>query len=169
MIRYLAISNGVLTQLPQLTDDCWINIAAPFDKAELQSLVHRLNIPLDFLTDSLDVDERSRYEREDDIRLIVINTPIFNESDNENDAIYITIPIGIILVDQYILTISPQANPVLELFLDGKVKGFNPSNRERFVLQIFERTVHTYLSSLKSLNMKRNRICLLYTSPSPRD
>lgn len=158
MIRYLTLSNGVLTEQERPVDGCWINITPPFDKAELQSLAHQFEIPLDFLTDSLDIDERSRYEREDDVRLIVINTPIFNESDNENDAIYITIPIGIILVDQYILTISPQPNPVLELFLDGKVKGFHPQNRERFVLQIFERTVHMYLSSLKSLNMKRNRI-----------
>jgi magnesium transporter len=41
---------------------CWINIEPPFSD-ELEELSDRLNIPLDFFTDPLDIDERSRYER----------------------------------------------------------------------------------------------------------
>ncbi len=57
-----------------------------------------MDIPLDFLTDSLDIDERSRYEREDNANLILINTPFLNDDQKENEAIYITVPIGIIIV-----------------------------------------------------------------------
>jgi len=66
--------------------------------SELESLAAELDIPLDFLTDSLDIDERSRYEREDDAVLILFNTPFLNDSSNEAEAIYITLPIGVVKI-----------------------------------------------------------------------
>lgn len=137
---------------------CWINIAPPFSHTELEALASNLDIPLDFLTDSLDLDERSRYEREEEDRLIVVNTPILNGENHENDAIYITIPIGIILTGEYIVTITPQENPVLNLFLENKKKNFNPENNELFILQIMEQNVFRFLTCLKKLNLERNSI-----------
>lgn len=137
---------------------CWINISPPFSQEELEEIAQRFFIPLDFLTDSLDIDERSRYEKEDDVRLIVVNTPILNESDEENGAIYITVPIGIILTPEYLLTITSFENPVLKVFLDNKVKNFDPSDESLFVIQILEQTVYRFLNCLKKLNLKRNLI-----------
>jgi len=113
---------------------------------------------LDFLTDSLDIDERSRYEKEEEDRLIVLNTPILNDGDDVNDAIYITIPIGIILTGQYIVTITPKENPVLNIFLEDGLKNFNPQNVPLFILQIMEQNVFRFLTCLKQLNLKRNII-----------
>ena len=67
---------------------CWINITPPFSQEELKAVSDKYDVPLDFLTDSLDVDERSRYEREDDLRLIVLNTPILNNKVREDESIY---------------------------------------------------------------------------------
>ncbi len=158
MIRYFAKIDGRLTDLGVSKPPCWINISPPFTNEELNELAQKFNIPLDFLTDSLDIDERSRYEREDDIRLIVLNTPVLNESNLENAAIYITTPIGFILLENYIITISPVENPVLQLFLDNKIKNFNPADKQLFVLQIFEQNVYRFLACLKKLNLKRNLI-----------
>ena len=101
-----------------------IDITPPFDAAEIEKLAQRLHIPLDYLTDSLDIDERSRYEYEDeeDIRLIVVNTPILNEIDKENEAIYITVPIGIIITPEHFITITAFDNPVLKRFRDAESK-----------------------------------------------
>ena len=158
MIRYFTKVNGQLKELEEPQPSCWINISPPFSQEELEELAQQHDIPLDFLTDSLDIDERSRYEREEDVRLIVVNTPILNTSDSENEAIYITVPIGIILTIDYFITITPHDNPVLQLFLDNKVKNFDPSNEERFVLQILEQNVYRFLICLKKLNLKRNLI-----------
>ena len=114
--------------------------------------------PLDFLTDSLDLDERSRYEREEDVRFILLNSPILNEKEDENDAIYITVPIGILITLDAVITISAYDNPVIRMFLDNKVKNFNPSDDKLFVLQIFEQNVYRFLTCLKKLNSKRNLI-----------
>lgn len=158
MVRYYKRLDGRLRELDLIAPGCWVNISPPFNQEELEELAMQFEIPFDFLADSLDIDERSRYEREEEIRLIVINIPHLNEERQENDPVYITIPIGIILTLDYFITISSYENSVLQLFLDGRVKNFNPSNESLFVLQILERTVLRYLNSLKQLNVRRNLI-----------
>ena len=158
MIRYYAKKNSVLTELEGLEPGAWINLTPPFEPGELEDISARIDIPLDFLQDSLDLDERSRYEKEDRCNLIVINTPVINENVKENEAIYKTIPIGIILHTNYIVTISAQQNPVIEKFVNSNVKGFDPGDLEMFTLQIFEQNVYWFLACLKKLNLKRNII-----------
>lgn len=158
MIRYYAKKEGVLRELNEAELNCWVNISPPFTQEELEELAIQFEIPLDFLTDSLDIDERSRYEREEDIRLIVVNTPTLNEIDNENEAIFLTVPIGIVLTLDHLITITAYENPVLQLFLDNKVKNFDPSDDQLFVLQILEQNVYRFLNCLKKLNLKRNLI-----------
>ena len=158
MIRYYTKKSGQLQELNQLDQSCWINISPPFNHEELGDVARQFDIPLDFLTDSLDIDERSRYEREEDVRLIVVNTPILNDIDTENEPIYVTVPIGIILTPDSTITITSHENPVLELFLENKIKNFNPDDENLFVLQILEQNVYRFLSCLKKLNLKRNLI-----------
>ena len=158
MIKYYAKIDREMKELGEPQASCWINISPPFSQEELEQVAHQFEIPLDFLTDSLDIDERSRYEREEDIQLIVVNTPILNDAGTGNEAFYITIPIGIILIPDHVLTITPKINPVLGLFLDNRVKNFNPANEKQFVLQLLEQNVFYFLNCLKKLNLKRNTI-----------
>ena len=158
MIQYFVKEAGKLTTLEGLQPSCWINISPPFTQEELERLTHEMEIPLDFLTDSLDIDERSRYEMEDEIKLIVINAPILNAVEGTNSSMFITVPIGIILTEENIITISSFENPVLQRFLDDKIKNFDPLNKEEFVLRIFEQSVYRYLICLKDLNIRRNLI-----------
>ena len=134
----------------------WLHVTAPLDNTELEYIATQENVPLDFLTDSLDIDERSRFEREEEVKLIVINVPIINTDEKESDALYITAPIGIILKEERIITITAVENAVIEKFLNNRVKNFDPDNQQRFVLQIFEQTVYQFLDVLKKLNLKRN-------------
>ncbi len=158
MVRYYTKEDGRLKELETPEVSCWINISPPYSHEELEKIANEFDFPLDFLTDSLDIDERSRYEREEDIRLIVVNTPVLNEIEEINSAIYVTVPIGIILTLDCIITITAYQNPVLERFLEDKVKNFDPSNESQFVLQIFEQNVFRFLNCLKKLNRKRNLI-----------
>lgn len=158
MIRYYAKDNSQLIELETSRPGCWINVSPPFKQGELETLSTELQAPLDFLTDSLDIDERSRYEREDEARLILINTPILNEIDKENEAIYITSPIGIVLTDDHVTTISGIDNPIIQKFLEDRVRYFQPEDEQLFVLQIFEQNVIRFLDCIKKLNSKRNLI-----------
>ncbi len=152
--------DGQIEKVDNPEQDCWINIYPPFNHKNLEDICSKLDVPIDFLQDSLDIDERSRFEVEDDVKLIVLNTPIINESELEegNEAIYITIPVGIILLKNMILTISSFENPVIESFLNKRVKNFDPTNRSHFILQIFDRSVYYFLHYLKQINNRRHII-----------
>ncbi len=158
MIKYYEKIGPQLSSKENLEQCVWINVEPDTPLNEIEELANRLEIPLDFLTDSLDINERSRYEREDNDLLILINTPYLNDSENESEAIYITIPIGIVLTTNHIVTISPRENPVVNKFLEGRVKNFNPQDRKLFVLQILEENVKGFLQSLNKLNLRRNLI-----------
>ena len=159
MVRYYTRSEeDKLKEVAQPTPGCWVNISPPFSQEELEETAQYFEIPLDFLTDSLDVDERPRYEIEDDIRLILVNTPVLNEAEDENDAIYITVPIGIILAYDAVITITVFENPILQRFLENKIKNLDPADPTLFVLQLLEHNVYRFLTCLKKLDLKRNLI-----------
>ena len=158
MIRYYQKEGKGLKELDVPEFGCWINVCPPFKDNELETFAAKHKIPLDFIMDSLDIDERSRYEKEDDVKLILVNTPIRNLNANDNQAFYITQPIGIISTPDYIITVSAADNMVLSKFLEGKVKNWYTNDDKGFVLKIFELTVLDYLRCLKQLNAKRNAI-----------
>lgn len=156
MIQYYQSIKDKVTEVNELKKDCWINISPPFNSKNLRMLSEQLEIPIDYLTDSLDIDERSRFEEEDNVKLIVTKTTILNANSEEGEIPYITIPIGIILVKDVVITICSYKNPVLDHFLNNISKNINLSDKGRFVLQIFDRNVHYFLSHLKDLNNKLN-------------
>ena len=143
MVSYYLKEGRKLKELVDPKTGAWINITPPFTIEELETYANEFQIPLDFLTDSLDIDERSRYEIEEDVKLILVNTPILNNTESENDPIYTTAPIGIILTPENIITISPFESPVLNQFIEGKIRSFNIELEEsEFVLQILEQNVY---------------------------
>ena len=161
MIRYYIREKRRLIELQEPEPGCWINLTPPFGPDELEDFARQLAFDPVFLTDSLDLDERARYERDEDIRFILINTPVLNkelQEEGNNEAIYITMPIGIILTIEHVITVSAIETPVIETFLDNKVRNFDPTDEKRFVLQILEQNVYRFLSCLKKLNLRRNRI-----------
>ncbi len=159
MIRYYTREKRKLRELTDAEPGCWVNLTPPFAPDELEDFAHRFEFDPVFLTDSLDLDERARYERDEDVRFILLNTPVSNENaGHENEAIFVTVPIGVVLTIEHVITISAFETPVLERFLDNKVRNFNPSDEKRFVLQMLEQNVYHFLACLKSLNLRRNRI-----------
>ncbi len=117
-----------------------------------------MEIPIDFLKDSLDIDERSRYEEEDNTRLIVIKTPTENNSFNESDAFYITIPICIILTNQQkIVTVNSFENAAIKKFLNS-FQNRKPDKLNLMVLKIFEKVTTNFQEYLKEINIRRNSL-----------
>jgi magnesium transporter len=158
MVQYYYKSNGLLKEVTAQEPFTWVNLHPPFETQELEAIAEEFNIPLDFLTDPLDINERSRYEKEDDVRLIVLNTPILNKFDQENESVYITVPIGIVWNAHWIITISSFENPVLNQIKNNRIKNIDPANLPHFILKIFEHNVYRFLNCLKKLNLKRNII-----------
>lgn len=160
MIQYISKKTGKLTYQDNWEEGVWINLFPPHNKEDLTELSERFAIPLDFLTDPLDIEERARYEWEDDVRLIVMNIPYKEEDESEDEefSFYRTIPLGLVLTPTNVITISSKENNVIEKFLDDNVRNFDPANIPHFVLKIIEQTALWYLEYLKRLNYKRNHL-----------
>jgi magnesium transporter len=119
MVQYFKIIDHQTIAIDKPSEGTWVNVLPPLKQEEFSDLSDALDIPIDFLKDSLDIDERSRYELYDDVKLIVIKTPTENNSFNESDAFYITIPICIILTNGQIVTVNSFENEAIKKFLNS--------------------------------------------------
>ena len=155
MIQYFKNINQQTIAIEKPENGAWVNVVPPLKQEEFSELSSSLDIPIDFLTDSLDIDERSRFEEDDNVKLIVIKTPTENNSFNESDAYYITIPICIILTHNQIVTVNSFDNPAIKKFLDT-FQNRHPDKRNMMVLKIFEKITQAYMLYLKEINQRRN-------------
>lgn len=155
MIQYFKNSGGQTIEIDKPENGVWVNILPPLKQEEFADLSETLDIPIDFLTDSLDIDERSRYETSDNVKLIVLNTPAENNSFNESDAHYITIPICVILTHGQIVTVNSFENGAIKKFLNT-FKNRNPDKKNMMVLKVFEKVVQNFMEYLKEANQRRN-------------
>jgi magnesium transporter len=157
MIKYFKNIDARTVEIETPENGAWVNITPPLKQSEFEHLSEELEIPLDFLMDSMDIDEKSRYELEDNVKLIVIKTPAGNASINESDAYYITIPIVIILTHNQILTVNSFDNAAINRFLDT-FHNRHPEKRAMMVLKIFEKVTMNFLDYLKEINQLRNTL-----------
>jgi len=155
MIQFFKNINHQTVEVDRPGDGTWVNILPPLKQLEFSHLSDELSIPLDFLTDSLDIDERARFEEEDNVKLIVIKTPTENNSFNESDAYYITIPICIILTHTQIVTVNSFENGAIKKFLNT-FQNRHPDKKNMMVLKIFEKITQTFMEFLKEINQRRN-------------
>jgi magnesium transporter len=155
LIQYFKNINHQTIAVDKPEDGVWVNVLPPLRQEEFSGLAAELDIPIDFLTDSLDIDERSRFEEDDNVRLIVIKTPTENNSFNESDAYYITIPICIILTHNQIVTVNSFENPAIKKFLNS-FQNRHPDKKSMMVLKIIEKIVQNFLEYLKQINQQRN-------------
>lgn len=155
MIQYFKNVEHQTIAIDKPEAGAWINVLPPLKQEEFNDLSESLEIPIDFLKDSLDIDERSRYEIDDNVKLIVIKTPTENNSFNDSDAYYITIPICIILTHNQIVTVNSFENEAIKKFLNT-FQNRHPDKKNMMVLKIFEKIVTNFLEYLKEINQRRN-------------
>jgi len=155
MIQYFKILDQQTVEIDKPEIGSWVNVLPPLKQEEFTELSETLEIPIDFLKDSLDIDERSRYEIDANVKLIVIKTPTENNSFNESDAFYITIPICIILTHNQIVTVNSFENEAIKKFLNTFQKR-HPDKKSMMVLKIFEKITTNFQDHLKEINQRRN-------------
>jgi len=138
-----------LREIQTFEKDCWVNIINP-TKDELERITKELHVPLDFLTDPLDIDERARIESEDNVILSVLRIPQFEGTDAEIP--FTTIPLGIIFCNEMLITICSQETVIVSDFITGSEKNFSTTKGTRFLFRIYLKTALLYLKYLKEIN-----------------
>jgi magnesium transporter len=150
MITFYRNTDTGLSVLSQPILNCWINVVDPTPE-EINQLKD-LGIPQDYITYALDRDERSRTERENGDLLIIIRTPYFQGI--SADVPYTTIPMGIILSHQYIVTVCKHDNDVLHEFCSGRMKDLSTAKRNRFILRVLLATANKFLFCLRDITRR---------------
>ena len=148
MVNIFKTAEHGLSMLTEPVDGCWINAINP--TGEEINWLQGLGIPQDYIIYPLDVDERSRTERENGELLIVLRIPHYNGP--TADIPYTTLPLGIILSDRFLVTVCKNENDLLKEFTSGKVKNLATGKRLRFVLRLLLSTATRYLAHLREIN-----------------
>lgn len=149
MIRYYKSINLKLEKLNEYERSCWINLTEPTSN-EIDEICELLELDRDVITAALDDEESSRIEYDEDYTLILIDIP-FDMSDSRTSN-YITIPLGIILAKDSIITICSKQTRIMNDFIVGHVKDFYTFMRTRFILQVLYRNANYYLLYLRRIN-----------------
>ncbi len=155
MISYWQIIKNGLLPLQTFIQGGVINAAAPTTE-ELNVLKTTFSISEDFLTDIMDIDERSRMEYEDGRLYIILRVPFYNP---ENGVPYATMPVGVVLSDEAFIVICQQNNDVLtEVFGRGIKKSIDFQNKIEFLFYLINHSTSTFLKYLKAINTETNII-----------
>jgi magnesium transporter len=153
---YLTNVDGLLQETTEFSHGCWVNLVSPTEQ-EICLVANKLQIPLDFLKDPLDEEERSRIEKDEGIILIIVNIPLVSKDENDI-PIYDTIPLGMIITDNCFITVCLKDNPIFHMFAQNKVKNFFTYKKTRFSFQILYVMATSFLRYLKQISKKTDAI-----------
>ena len=155
VIRYYKTVGNKVEKIQSIEEGCWVNCVKPTD-SEINYILNTCNVNPEFIRASLDEEESSRIDREEENSLIIIDNPVVNKSGK--NLTYYTTPLSIIITPHNIITISLKETHVLEEFEESLIKNTNINDKNRFVLQIMLRVAGKYLKYLKQINKITERV-----------
>jgi magnesium transporter len=149
MLTILKTTENALVSIPQVADGAWVHVVNPTPEEVEQT--YGLGIPRDFITYPLDLDERPRTEKEAGATLLLLRTPYYQGE--TQDIPFTTIPLGIILCNDFIITISKYKIPLLDSVAQ-KGRYFSTNKRNQFILNILLAIANEYLAAVRTINKK---------------
>ncbi|MDF2548714.1 MAG: Mg2 transporter protein CorA family protein [Anaerosolibacter sp.] len=144
-----------LRSLEIIEEGVWINLVNPTE-SEVELVSDRLRVDSSYIKAALDEEERARIEIDNGCILILVDVPIVEKT--ENSQMFSTIPLGIILYGDNIITVCTKELSILRDFIMGHVKSFFTFKKTRFILQILYKNATCYLQYLKQIDRMSNRI-----------
>lgn len=148
MLRvYLTVENGQVIQNTEICPKAWLSLINPTEE-EIQMVSEETGITRDFLKDPLDDEERPRIEVETGQTIIIIKVPVVR--DERGAETYDTIPLGIIVTKDYLVTVCLDDHPIFLQLL--KMPVLYTFKKTRFILLILIKTATLYLNYLRILD-----------------
>ena len=131
--------------IEDLEKGCWIDVVAPTTE-ELDVITEATHISRDFLTAALDREEKARTEIDEEQLLVVIDIPFFRSNKD-----YDTMPLGIIVTKDVIVTVCLESNAVTSGFNAKTYKMFSTFKKTRFLFQILYKSATLYLKYIRNI------------------
>lgn len=143
---YKTTENG-LEKLEAIANGVWVNVVDPTPE-EMEKLVD-WGMEMDYINYSLDQDEMARMERDEDYTFILLRIPIHQP---DSDIPYNTVPLGIMILGNKIITVCRYDSDVFKPLTNGKHRFMKTGKRYRLTLYIFLETAARYLNLLREIN-----------------
>jgi magnesium transporter len=150
MITVMKSTDNGLQTMEQPVEGCWINLVNP-SQAEISDLSATFNIPEDFIQYPMDMDESARTEVDNGAILIGLRVPV--DEGEHADIPYTTAPLGIVITDRIILTVSKNDLHIISDLTTGRLR-LSTVKRNRFVLRMLLAAANKYLHYLREINRK---------------
>lgn len=130
----------------------WAELTNPTAE-EINAVAVTLGIAQDDVLAAIDPEERSRVQTEDDYTLIVVDVPAREERHHEQA--YNTIPLGIVLTQDCVVTVCSEETSVLSSFHAARIRDLSTENRLAFVYRIMLRIALRYQQVLAGIDRTR--------------
>ena len=155
MLNIYKTDESILHKLDAPEEGAWIHLVNPTSK-EINQVSDYFELEVNDVAAALDEEESSRISLEDGYTLILVDIPT-TEVRHEK-KMYTTIPLGIILKHDLIITICREDTPILQYFITNRVREFSTKKKMRFIYQILFRSAALYQSNLYTIDRKRTEI-----------
>ena len=155
MVEIYRTDQQVLSTLDDIQEGCWINMVDPTNK-EIEQIAKRFEIEPEDIASALDEEESSRISLEDGYTVILVDIP--TPEVRHEKKMYTTIPLGIILKSEAIITVCKIDTPIINYFVRNKVKEFSTKKKMRFIYQMLFRSAFVYQANLRLIDKKRIEI-----------
>lgn len=151
MFRIYKSENGLLVPAEKLLPHTWVCLFNPTEE-EISYIEQKFQILPEFLRYPLDEEERPRIEKEEQQILIILRVP-----DVVSKGLFIkyeTIPLGIILTEENIITVCLKDHPIFEDFiaLANKSKTFDLAKPVYFILNFMLAVTSLYIKLLRQID-----------------
>ena len=156
MITVYNTEEGRLREREEITPGAWVDLCAPTEE-EILRVSTQLELDPAAIRAALDEEERSRIEAEDDYLLVLVDTPCVEEQ-SKRGFVYTTLPFGIILTQDNIITVCLKESALARAFTDSPVKNFSTRKKNRMTLQMLYRNATLFLFYLRELEKASNRV-----------
>ena len=149
MRTYWNFNKGI-KHLDQWEPGCWIQVTCPVED-DVRYLVDELKIPDYFLEDISDTDERSRYDYDERWLMIILRIPHLKNITSRSP--YTTIPLGVLIKDDKIITVCNQETKMMVDFINHQQRrGEGFIDATDLVFRLFLSASVWYLKYLKQVN-----------------
>lgn len=155
---YQSNAQGSLVEIKDIAHNSLVYLVNP-SADEIATVVEQLEVPIDFIRDALDKNERPRIEKSANTLFMVLNTPVLkHDQSHKNEALYHTCPIGIIHAENHLLIVSRQELPILSNLITGQYGEFQSYMKTRISLLIFKAVAESYNHYLTQMNKKVSQL-----------
>ena len=155
MIAMYKTDDRIIREIEAYEPGAWLNLTAP-TLEECADISEQFGMDIADVRAALDDEESSRISIEDTYTLVLVDIPSAEVRNNRHS--YTTIPLGILMTEEVVITVCAEETAVLRTFVEQRVREFSTKKQMRFTYQILYNACMVYQSLLRSIDHKRTEI-----------